>query len=90
MLALRTAARCVPEVRAVPHLLPQYGAPRRAARYHQVQLVTAGCRSITRCGRLALVPATTNAGAQRPPTTPEVPVGLMAERETVARRATRP
>ena len=39
--ALRPAALGLPQVRPVPHLLPRDGAPRRAARHHQEQLVTA-------------------------------------------------
>src|SRR5215472_8334561 len=38
--ALRAAARGVPEVRAVPDLLPGPGPPRRTAWHHQIQLVT--------------------------------------------------
>ena len=38
--ALRPAALGLPQVRPVPHLLPRDGAPRRAARHHQEQLVT--------------------------------------------------
>ena len=38
--ALRAAARRLPEVRPVPHLLPHDGAPGRTARHHEVQLVT--------------------------------------------------
>ena len=38
--AVRPSALGLPQVRAVPHLLPRDGAPRRAARHHQEQLVT--------------------------------------------------
>jgi Ribosomal protein L5 len=37
---LRAAACRLPQVQPVPDLLPHDGAPRRTARYHQVQLVT--------------------------------------------------
>ena len=39
MGALRAAVRGLPQVRPVPHLLPDHGAPGRAPRHHQVQLV---------------------------------------------------
>src|SRR5215472_5708581 len=38
--ALRAPACGVPEVRAVPDLLPDHGPPRRTAWHHQIELVT--------------------------------------------------
>src|SRR5207244_80419 len=86
VLALRAAEGRLPQVRALPDLLPHARAPRRAARYHQVKLVATQAaseptdhpgapraRQLNRRGR-----------DQRPPTTPKV------RKETAVRKASRP